>query len=111
MQYVERMKNCYNAVDGTFNDAINADIDKSISPVKVLRYHLIKNAFIKNQHAGNIRLKSTTPPNEENLKTNITIDKPFMNDYFPPILAVPDFISGIDCILPLNSPLTGGIQL
>ena len=57
------MKNCYNAVDGTFDDAINADIDKSMLPVKILRYRLIKNAFKKNQHTGNIKLKTATPPN------------------------------------------------
>jgi hypothetical protein len=47
-----------------------------------LRYCLTKDAFTKNQHAGNIRLKSTAPPNKKKLKNNIAIDKPFLKDYF-----------------------------
>jgi len=82
MSYIESLKNHCNAVDGTFCEAITADIDKSISPVKILRYCLTKDAFTKNQHAGNIRLKSTAPPNKKKLKNNIAIDKPFLKDYF-----------------------------
>jgi len=55
-----------------------------MAPVKILRYCLIKDAFTKNQHAGNIKLKSTAPSNKKKLKDNIAIDKTIMKDYFSP---------------------------